>query len=280
MNPNGKRGKARSKFGPEQEVFLMLFLVISIIAWATAQEPESKAEAPVRKAEAVEEPLPTQITLRDDQGSAFFGISSVAIGPDFGKRLEAAAEKLDLMARQHGLDALEVVGFADGSLMHPGTASGSQATPSFSYNLSNPHGDFDCLAGAWLQGGTECQVPYKILGGEASRIFTGTVPAQDFSNKRLVAALVNSNIELGMLRAMAVIRHLRILRESDRSAASGASRPMVLEGIREFLPLSAGSFTSERYTLTTVMDGRRNEARRRIDLRLFSLKDRNSEAAR
>lgn len=79
-----------------------------------------------------------------------------------------------------------------------------------------------------------------------------------FNRAELPALVPGSNLDLGMLRALSIVRALK-----------AAQREGVLPGIRYFLPYSAGQMLRLDRTLELESGTLRDESRRRIELRLL-----------
>jgi len=67
-----------------------------------------------------------------------------------------------------------------------------------------------------------------------------------------------SNLDLGMMRALSIIRYLKQAQQEGR-----------LKQIKYFLPYSAGQMLTPNHTLDTSPETRENERRRRIEMRLL-----------
>jgi len=81
---------------------------------------------------------------------------------------------------------------------------------------------------------------------------------QAFNQQQTPQLVPGSNLDLGMMRALSIIRYLKQAQKEGK-----------LTQIKYFLPYSAGQMLKPNHTLDTSADTTENERRRRIEMRLL-----------
>jgi len=79
-----------------------------------------------------------------------------------------------------------------------------------------------------------------------------------FSQEETPNLVPGSNLDLGMMRALSIVRYFKQAQREGR-----------LKEIEYFLPYSAGQMLTPNHTLDTSSETRENEGRRRIEMRLL-----------
>ncbi len=79
-----------------------------------------------------------------------------------------------------------------------------------------------------------------------------------FNQKETPNLVPGSNLDLGMMRALAIVRYFKQAQQEGR-----------LSQIEYFLPYSAGQMLTPNHTLETSLETSENESRRRIEMRLL-----------